>query len=103
MSKAYESAKRTAKGEKPTFEFAGETFTIDRKPNPLLMSELARTNSEDPESLGVLAEFFEHVLGPAEFRRFKKVFYAAPESDDEETIGDLLAAVIEAAFGRPTE
>lgn len=85
-----------------TFEFAGEVWTVQRKPNMLLLSELARTDSGDPEALGVIAEFFEHTLG-TEYKRFKKAFYASPEADDNEYVGALIGKIVEVSVGRPSE
>lgn len=46
-----------------TVTFEGVAYKIERKPNTLLISELARTGSGDPEAMAVLAEFFEVTLG----------------------------------------
>lgn len=86
-----------------TFEFDGETYKVHRKPPTLLLAELARTNSGDPEAVGVLAEFFEVVMGKDEYRRFRSAFYAADVEDDDEVLSDLMAEVIEKTLGRPTE
>ncbi len=69
-----------------TFEAYGETFIVVRTPPTLLLSELARTGSGDPSAIGVLAEFFEVILGPVEYRRFKRLSYAV---EDPEIEGDL--------------
>lgn len=87
-----------------TIDFAGDTFKIHRKPPTLLLAELARTNSGDPEAMGVLAEFFEVTLGKDEYNRFKRAVYSydGPEAEDE-ILSGLMAGVIERTLGRPTE
>ncbi len=86
-----------------TIEFEGQTFDVLKKPNPLLLSELARTGSEDPEAFGVIAEFFEHTLGKATYSRFKKAYYASDAADDAAVLMGKLQEVLEATMGRPTE
>lgn len=98
----------------PTFDAFGETFTVHRKPPTLLLSELARTGSGDPNAVGVIAEFFEFVLtqrtapedggepvfDAAEYRRFKRTAYNAAE--DEGALAAAVQAALEASFATPT-
>jgi hypothetical protein len=82
-------------------EVDDEKFDIIEKPDALLLAELARTGSEDPEAFGVIAEFFEFTLGKAAYARFKKTVRAA-RLDDEALMGKL-QEVLEKTMGRPTE
>lgn len=83
--------------------FRGVEYAIERKPNTLLLAELARTQSGDPEALGVLADFFESCLGKETYREFKRaVFYAEDEVKQDELF-EGLNEIIEATLGRPTE
>ncbi len=89
-----------------TFSAYGDTFIILRTPPTLLISELARTNTGAPEAVGVIAEFFETVLGPVEYHRFKKASYAYDadsDADEAEQLGQALAAALEAATEVPTK
>lgn len=90
-----------AKGKKPTFEFHGETYTVEKRPNPLLLAEMARTDSDDPEALGVIADFFELTLGKEQYRTFRRNFYAL-EDEEGLALSEVITLVMEAAFGRPT-
>lgn len=84
-----------------TFSYEGETFEVIRKPGPLLLAEMARTHSNDPDAMAVLADFFEVVLGRDAYRgKFRPLAYAAKDPDSVYTaVGDA----IQAAAGRPTE
>ena len=82
-----------------TFDYFGQTWEVRRKPNTLLLSELARTDSGDVEAFGVIAEFLEYVLGD-QYKAFKKLYYAADE--DTDTMGELIRVVLEVSMGRPT-
>ena len=79
-----------------TFDAYGTTFHVARKPPMLLISALARTDEADPEAIAVLYEFFETVMVPAEFRRFKRASYAADEEPD--AFGAHLRAALEASM-----
>ncbi len=81
-------------------DFLGKPYKIARKPNPLLLSELGRVGSGDPEAMGVIAEFFENTL--ADYRAFKKAVYTAAVEVDEEALMEVLKEVLEATLGRPT-
>jgi hypothetical protein len=96
-----EVAVEDAKGIKPTFDFAGETWTIVKKPSMLMLAEFARTEtSEDAATLGVLADFFEVSLGE-QYPRFRKIVFNG-EFADEDLLG-LIAVIVEKTMGRPTE
>ncbi len=79
-------------------ELDGVKYGIVRKPNTLLLSELARTGSGDPEALGVFAEFFEVTLGD-NYRAFKKAMYR----QEDEVLQAKLQEVVEKTLGRPTD
>jgi hypothetical protein len=97
-------AKAAEEGTDPGYgsiTFDGVEYPISRKPNTILISELARTGSGDPESLGVLAEFFEATLGADTYRSFKRHTYRF-DGDDSEILG-VIGQVMEKTLGRPTE
>lgn len=91
-----------SKGQLPTFDALGETWSVLKKPPPLLLAEMARTETTDPESIGVVVDFFEVLLGKEQYRRFRKAFFAAYDGDDE-LLGEVMGAALEAALGRPLE
>ena len=103
--KAEQAETKAEKAEKvPGFgaiTFQGTDYVIARKPNPLLISELARTGSGDPEALGVIAEFFQNVL--ADYPAFKKAVYTSETEVGQEELSDVLSQVMEKTLGRPTE
>lgn len=81
--------------------FRDQEFEIGEKPNPLLISELARTGSGAPEAIGVIADFFEVTL--ADYAAFKRAVYKAKPAASQEELSDLLSGVMEQTMGRPTE
>lgn len=76
-----------------------ESFVIERKPPMLMLSEMARTSTGDPEAVGVIAEFFQTVL--ADYPAFKRALYATEDPDEE--MSNALQVVMEKTLGRPTE
>jgi hypothetical protein len=101
MTEAVTVAVEDAKGEKPTIEFGGETWTLVKKPSVLMLAEFARTETtDDAAAFGVLADFFEAVLGD-QYPRFRKVVFGG-DFADEEVMG-LIPTIIEKTMGRPTE
>lgn len=97
-------AKAEEEGTAPAYgsiTFDGEDYPIARKPNTLLISELARTGTGDPETLGVLAEFLEATLGAETYRKFKRHTYRY-KGDDADIIA-VIGQVMENTLGRPTE
>lgn len=76
----------------------GQEFHVTRKPPTLLLAELGRTGSGDPEAMGVIAEFFSVTLGADEYRRFKKAAYGADNGDDVEVLMEALTAVLSVAM-----
>lgn len=85
-----------------SIEFDGKEYGIVRKPNTLLLAELARTSSGDPEAMGVFAEFFEVTLGD-NYRGFKRDVFRSDAADDESVLMGLLQDILEKTLGRPTE
>ncbi len=81
-------------------EFADKSFDVVRKPSTLMIAELARTGSGDPEAIGVVAELLSHCFGEG-YRDFKKVAYEV--EDDGESLFELIGQVIEVALGRPKD
>jgi len=97
VTEAVEVAISDAKNQNPTFEYGGETWEVRRKPPTLMLAELARAETGDAESLSLVAEFFDLVLGDQYFA-FKKKVYA----DEEDKLIELFYQVMELALGRPT-
>jgi hypothetical protein len=101
MTEAVTVAVEDAKGTKPTFDFGDETWTIVKKPSVLMLAEFARTEtSDEAAAFGVLADFFEAVLGE-QYPRFRKVIFNG-DFADEDVMG-LIPMIIERTMGRPTE
>ncbi len=99
MKNAQDEAKGTP--DYGTVTFDGVDYAIVRKPNTLLISELARTGSGDPEALAVFADFFQVTLGDDGYRTFKKAVYRSDNAD--EVMQDLLQEILEKTLGRPTD
>jgi hypothetical protein len=98
VTEAVEVAISEAKNVNPTFEYGGETWEIKRRPPTLMLAEFARADTEDAESLSIMAEFFSLVLGD-QYNAFKKKVYA---TEEDKTV-ELFYQVLEIALGRPTE
>jgi hypothetical protein len=99
MTEAIDVAIDDAKGENPTFEFAGRSWEIRKKPPTLMLAEFARAEvNGNPEDIAVLAEFFELVLGD-QYPSFRRAVYAA---DEDESLA-LVQVIVEKTMGRPTE
>lgn len=101
MSDSLKTAQAEAKGAAlGSITFKGVEYAIERKPNTLLLSELARTGTGDPETMGVFAEFFDVTLG-SNYPAFRKVIM---RSDADETVlFGLLQEVLEKSLARPTK
>ncbi len=76
-------------------------FQIIEKPDALLLAELARTGSGDPEAFGVIADFFEFTLGKEGYRSFKRAVRA--EKLDEAGLMEKLQEILEKTLALPTE
>lgn len=107
MTTPFEAAKAAVE-DRPvvgTFEYDGETYEVVRRPNALLLAELTRLDSDDPEALGMLVEFFHCTIGKDAYKRLRTAFFAK-EFDSVEASVEALALVVqdvvEASTGRPT-
>ena len=84
-----------------TFTALGRQWTVVKRPPPLLLAEMARTQTKDPTAIGVLVDFFEILLGKEQYQaEFRWAFFDAYDGDDE-LLGEVMAAALEAALGRP--
>lgn len=83
-------------------EFRGVKYAVQRKPNTLLLSELARTTSGDPEALAVFAMFFESTLGSS-YPAFRKAVFTADDEVDQDELFEVLQKIMEHTLNRPTE
>lgn len=102
MSDPIETEINEAKGKSlGDIDVNGTKFAIVTKPDSLLLAELSRTGTGDPEAFGVLAEFFEVTLGKEGYREFKKAVRASDLGD--EGIMGKLQEILEKTMGRPTE
>lgn len=97
---AVDTAAQEAREETPFIEYDGERYAIVRKPSVLLLAELARTDSDDPGAMAVIADFFESTLGDG-YPKFRRACYR--NSADYPTLMGLMGEVIMAASGRPTK
>jgi len=103
MSEASEVAVRDARNERPTFEYAGQTWTIARKPNMLMLAELALAEQqEDASGFAIIATFFRNVLGDEVYPEFRDAVYTAPEEEQDRFI-ELIQEIVSKTLGRPTE
>lgn len=82
--------------------FDGAEYAIERKPNALLLSEMSRISSGDPEAFGVLAEFCQITLGDS-YPAFKKAFYRSDAANTDEALMEIVQDVMEKTLGRPTQ
>ena len=106
MSKVIDSftvERDEAAGVLATFTAFDREWTIVKKPPPLLLAELARTQTASPEAIGVVVDFFEVILGKEQYQQeFRWAFFDAYDGDDE-ILGVVMGAALEAALGRPLE
>lgn len=90
-----------AAGVLATFTALGREWTVVKKPPPLLLAEMARTQTGSPEAIGVVVDFFEVLLGKQQYQsEFRWAFFDAYQGNDE-LLGDVMGAALEAALGRP--
>lgn len=89
-------------GRPGTFDALGRQWLIVRKPSPLLLAEMARAETKGPEGLGIVADLFQTILGDVQYQEFRWAFEDAYD-ESEEFLGEVIAAALEGAFGRPTE
>lgn len=100
--KSFAAAVANKKKRPLTFDIAkGEKFTIERPlPGFALANLAAKGDSGGGEAVSAFIEFFEAVMDPEEFLRFKET--ANAERLDLETLIDIATYVIEEGSGRPT-
>jgi len=99
VTEPIDTAIQDAKNELPTFEFAGRSWEIRKKPPTLMLAEFARAErTGNPEDIAVLAEFYELVLGD-QYPEFRRAVYTA---DEDESV-NLIPVIVEKATGRPSE
>lgn len=92
-----------AAGILATFTAFDREWTIVKRPPPLLLAEMARTQTGSPEAIGVVVDFFEVLLGKEQYQReFRWAFFDAYDGNDE-LLGDVIGAALGAAVGRPLE
>ena len=89
-------------GKPGTFDALGRTWLIVKKPSPLMLAEMARSESQGPEGLAVFADFFQVTLGKVQYQEFRWAFEDAYDGT-EAFLGEVIAAALEGAYGRPTE
>ena len=89
-------------GKPGTFDALGRTWLIARKPSPLMLAEMARAEAKGPEGLAIVAALFQSMLGPVQYQEFRWAFEDAYDGT-EDFLGEVIAAALEGAFGRPTE
>ncbi len=93
-----------AKAVKPTFEMFGRSWEIQRKPNPLLLAEVARAmQSGRFVDMGSLVDLFERILGPEQYLSFRNAYLDSDLGDDSDGLAEVMNELVEAATARPTE
>ncbi|HXH77156.1 hypothetical protein, partial [Nocardioides sp.] len=103
MSRSYQSAKRAHLGKPLTFEIDGVSFSCSQDISVLDFSELASyadLDASSAEGIAALQAFFTIMLGPAQYRRFRR--HCATHRTDDDTIVDIMGDLAEDFLGRPT-
>ena len=98
------AALRELEGERDTFSFFGERFTVSQDIPPMLMLQLgaaATGKVEESEGLAAMWEAMRCSLGDDEFARFYKL--AVSKRADLESLMRLTFKLFEAQGGRPTQ
>lgn len=103
--RTYKSKKSEVPAEPIGFELDEVEYTCQEL-SPLELSQIARLEGEDPSSPSViafLAEFFEMILGPEQYKVFRRQNARSPI--DEETLLEIVQGIWEdyADRTRPTE
>jgi hypothetical protein len=104
VSRAYESAKRAHLGKPLGFTLDGVQFTCSQDISVLDFSELASyadLDSHSPEGIAALQGFFTIMLGPTEYRRFRR--HCAQHRTDDDTIVAIMGDLADDYLGRPTK
>lgn len=104
----FEAAVREADPDREldTFKLQGETFTVAPEPNIIALGRFARAaregaDSDDMEGLATLIDTVASVVIPEDENRFLDL--ASKHRLDAELLLRIVAAVMEAQAGRPTE
>jgi hypothetical protein len=104
----FEAAVREADPDREpdTFKLQGQTFTVADQPNIIALGRFARAaregaDSDDMEGLATLIDTVASVVIPEDENRFLDV--ASKHRLDAELLLKIVAAVMEAQAGRPTE
>jgi hypothetical protein len=104
MARSYESAKRAVEGEAlETFTLDGAEFTPVGNVHLLDLCELARNADADVESptgIAAMGDFFEGLLGEAEYKRFRA--HCRKHHTESETLFLIMNDIIKEVTGRPT-
>lgn len=92
--------------EADTFKLQGETFTVADEPNIIALGMFARAaregaDSDDMEGLATLIDTVASVVIPEDENRFLSL--ASKHRLDAQLLLQIVAAVMEAQAGRPTE
>ncbi len=101
--KSFAAALAETKGEPITFDFGEDaTFSIPRPLPGFPMAELAAAgDKEGAEAIAAFMRFFESVMAPEEFRRFKVV--CTQKRVPLELLVEIGGFVLSEGTGRPTQ
>lgn len=91
--------------KKITITYGDETYTVARRPNALLISEVAYIDTGDTGAIGALSEFFRETLGE-DYGRFRRNFFSAEldsTEDEVEALAGLLQEIVRKTTDRPTQ
>lgn len=103
MGRVYESARRDAQGQPPEpFTLDGVKFSPRGDVHLLDLAELARHADEDvdsPAGLAALADFYEGLLGAAEYRRFRT--HTREHATEPELLSEIMFDIVKDVTGRP--
>lgn len=91
-------------GELPTFEMFGRSWEVRKKPNTLMVAQLATVSAEDPNAVGVVFTMVKSALHPQDLPEFLAAYNEAAPADgnDAELFSELVAGIMGATTGRPT-
>jgi len=97
--KTFESARAQVRQEPLEFDFGGSTFAVEL-PLPSI-SFLEMVNEDESKALAAFGAFLRDVLGDDQYKTFSAV--ARRDRTDFETMGEIVAWIVEEATGRPTQ
>jgi len=95
----------TEQKEPVVFKLYDEEFTcIPALQGKVLMDLVSRSQSEDPaESIGVINTFFSHALTDESYERFDALLGDKERIVNMETLGEIIAWLVEEYSGRPNQ